>query len=474
MLKKIFSLFLLLVLVKLPVISQEIKDVEVTIYNQDLGVVKEKRELNLKKGIQEIRISDVAALIDPTSVHFKSVSYPNECSILEQNFEYDLISQQKLLEKYLGKEIEIRDYLQEKEGTKEIIRKGMLLSAGDGMVVKIDDKIFLNPPGIVILPDLPEGLIIKPTLSWLISNNKEGKHLTEISYLTSGINWLSDYVLVVDKLDKNIDLTGWVTLDNRSGATYKDAKLKLIAGDVHRITQPGVMRKGDVKKAMMASESREEQFVEKEFFEYHLYTLQRRTTVKDREKKQIEFVGSANIPVNKLFIYDGAKFNWKQPQSYADDLYGERCNKKVWVILDFKNSKENNLGIPLPKGKMRVYKKDDEESLQFIGEDLIDHTPKDENIKIYLGNAFDIVGERKLVDRKVTERSTTITTEIKIKNRKKEDIEVIVVENQCWSNWKITETPHKYEEKGAQTVEFKVKVAKDSEETITYTSRCWW
>lgn len=470
---KIIVLFLFVLICSVSLMSQEIKDVEITIYNHDLGVVKEKREMTLKKGLQEIRISDVAALIDPASVHFKSLSFPQDTFVLEQNFEYDLISQEKLLQKYIGREIEIREYLQEKEGTREVIKKGVLLSTRGGIVVKIDDKIFLNPQGTIVLPDIPEGLITKPTLTWLLQSNKEGKHLTEISYMTSGINWLSDYVLVVDKKDENIDLTGWVTIDNRSGAKYSNAKLKLIAGDVHRI-QPSVPMYMAKKKAEIMAAPAVEQFVEKEFFEYHLYTLQRRTTIKDNEKKQIEFVTSQGIPAKKLFIYDGARFSFRAPVSYSDYYYGDQCNKKVWVMMEFKNSKENNLGIPLPKGKMRVYKKDDEECLQFIGEDHIDHTPKDEIVRIYLGNAFDVVGERKLLDKKVYERSQEITTEIKIKNRKKEGIEIVVVEHQCGANWKITKSSHKFEKRDVDTIEFKINIPKESEEVITYTAKCWW
>lgn len=460
----------------LSLIFSQQREIELTIYNQNFALVKEKRELELKKGTHILKILDIPAQIEPTSLHFKSITAPKECFILEQNFEYDLISQHKLLEKYIDKEIWIKEYIQEKDTTKEVIRKGILLSIQDGKVIKIDNKIYINPEGTIILPELPEGLITKPTLSWVISNNKEGKHLVEISYITNEINWSSDYVLVLDKQDRYLDLTGWITIDNRSGATYKDAKLKLIAGDVHKIEEYKVARRGPLSLGaeVYPQMAAEPQFKEQEFFEYHIYTLQRRTTIKDNEKKQIEFINSSNIQAKKLFIYDGARFSWYRSVSVADDLYGDKCNKKVWVILEFKNSKENNLGVALPKGKIRVYKKDEEEALQFIGEDKIDHTPKDETIKIYLGNAFDIVGERKLLDKKTSSDWQELEIEIKIKNRKKEKIEVIVVEHHYAANWKILKATHKWTKRDVDTIEFILPVEKEKEEVLTYSVKYWW
>ncbi len=452
---------------------QNIKDLELIVYNQDVGLVKEKREVELKKGIQEIRIVDVASQIEPTSVHFKSLTDVKGCIVLEQNFEYDLLSQQKLLEKYIDKEIEIKEYIEENSKQIEKTKKGILLSIHDGKVVKIGDKIYLNPQGTIVLPEIPEGLITKPTLSWLVSSNKEEKHLIEISYLTNGINWTADYVLVVDKEDKSLDLAGWVTIDNRSGRSYKEAKLKLIAGDINRIKPEYGVRRDLLYKTTIAP-VQEQQFQEKEFFEYHIYNLQRRTTIKDNEKKQIEFIQAYNISTKKLYIYDGAKFNWLADVSTTDDLYGERCNKKVWVMLEFKNSKENNLGIPLPKGKIRVYKKDADEMLQFIGEDRIDHTPKDEVVRIYLGNAFDIVGERILLDKKSGSDWTELKIKITIKNRKKENIEIKIVEHHFATNWKILESSHEYLKKSFDTVEFLVPVQAEKEKSVEYKVRYWW
>ncbi|MFA5779429.1 MAG: DUF4139 domain-containing protein [Elusimicrobiota bacterium] len=466
------SFIVLFLFISSALISQE---VDLTVYNQNLGLVKDRREIKIDKGVQKIEFTDVAAQIDPTSVHFKSLSYPNKCSVLEQNFEYDLISREKLLQKYIGKEIELERRFG-KDGEKKEIIKGTLLSTSGGLTVKSGDKVLINPSGEISLSKLPEGLILKPTLSWFLENEVSGEHKIEVDYLTNGINWNADYVIVSDKDDKNLDLTGWVTIDNKSGATYKDAKLKLIAGDIHRASPPGVMR-NDMMYVTKEMRAPQPQFEEKAFFEYHLYTLQRRTNVRDNETKQIEFVSGTNVPVKKLYIYDGAaqKFYGYNQWSRADRNYGVQSNKKVYVMLDFKNSKENNLGIPLPKGKMRVYKEDSDKSLEFIGEDFIEHTPKDENVRIYLGDAFDIVGERVQTDFKNGDDFADESFKITVRNHKEEPIEVRVVEKLYrWSNWKIAQKSQDYEKKDARTIEYKLKVPKDSENIITYTVHYWW
>ncbi|MEO0101626.1 MAG: DUF4139 domain-containing protein [candidate division WOR-3 bacterium] len=449
-------------------------EVQLTVYNQNLGLVREERKINLRAGIQEVKFTDVAANIDATSVHFQSLTAPNEAVVLEQNFEYDLISRDKLLEKYIDKEIEILRRFGV-SGEKSEVLKGKLLSTKGGLTVKVGDQIYLNPSGEIILSKLPEGLVTKPTLSWLIDCTKSGEHKVEVSYLTSGINWNADYVVVSDKDDKSISLNGWVTIENKSGATYQDAKLKLIAGDIHRVSPPSAVREYDLyaeRKALAAP-----QFEEKPFFEYHMYTLQRKTTIRDNETKQIEFASASHVPVKKLFIYDGARmpFYGYSEYSRADQRYGTQSQKKVYVMLEFKNTKENNLGIPLPKGKMRVYKEDTDKSLQFIGEDWIDHTPKDEIVRIYLGDAFDLVGERVQTDFKMGGDWVLESYKITIRNHKEEPVTVRVVEHLYrWSNWKIVEKSQDYEKKDSRTIEFNLPVPKNGEGVITYTVRYWW
>lgn len=450
-------------------------EVELTVYNQNLGLVKEQRTITLKKGINEVNFVDVASQIDATSVHFKSITAPNEVTVLEQNFEYDLISHDKLLQKYIDKEITlVRRF--GISGEKVETLKGILLSTRGGITLKVGDNIYLNPSGEIILTKLPEGFVTKPTLSWLINTERAGEHKVEVGYLTNGINWNADYVIVADKDDKKVDLNGWVTINNQSGATYKDAKLKLIAGDIHRVKPPSAVTEYDRYLAAEAKAALP-QFEEKPFFEYHLYTLKRSATIRDNETKQIEFAQANQVPVKKLFIYDGAKSQFYGYSEYlrADQRYGAQSKKEVYVMLEFKNSKDNNLGIPLPKGRMRVYKEDTDKTLQFIGEDWIEHTPKDEPVRIYLGNAFDIVGERMQTDFKRGDDWVTESYKITLRNHKEEPVEIKVIEHLYrWSNWRITEKSQDYEKRDARTIEFTVAVPANGEKTVNYTVRYWW
>jgi hypothetical protein len=433
--------------------------VAVTIYNQDLGLVKDVRELEFQKGKSVIKFTDVASQIDPTSVHFKPVDVADKVAILEQNYQYDLVSSSKILEKYIDKEIEI---FTKGGGTSEQEKsyKGILLSYSDENLTLKEPEgairiVRLNEVRDMYFPSLPEGLITKPTLVWLLDSQISGKKKAEVSYLTSGINWHAEYVAVVDQLDQNLELSGWVSLDNRSGATYEEAKVKLIAGEVHRVREeipPPRLGKGEVMEMATGAP----QFEEKPFFEYHLYTLLRPATIKDNEIKQVSLFPTTNVKVKKIFTYDGAK----------DD-------KNVKVELEFKNSEADGLGMPLPKGKIRVYKADVDKSLEFVGEDKIDHAPKDEKVRVFLGNAFDIVGERKRTDfKQISKDVTEESYEIKLRNHKEEAVEVVVVEHlYSYTTWEITESNFKYEKKDAGTIEFKIPLQKDEEKIINYTVR---
>ncbi|MFH2068641.1 MAG: DUF4139 domain-containing protein [Candidatus Omnitrophota bacterium] len=445
--------------------EMERKEVGLTIYNQNFALVRDLRFLNLKEGMNQVRFSDIASQIDATSVHFKSLTAPAECSILEQNFEYDLVNADKLLRKYIDNEIKILTQ-------DSSFYQGFLSSYDSNQLVLVKDKekgpvFMVNRENIRNLefPQLPEGLITKPTLVWSLANAKSGRHLVELGYLTNGMTWRADYVASVAKDDKNISLNAWVTINNNSGAGYENAGLKLIAGDVHRVTeQPAVQR--DVILRAEKSMAAAAQFEEKSFFEYHLYTLQRKTDLKNNQTKQIALFAAPRVPVEKIYTYDGALYRWYYYDSWKDQPY----NKKVEVKLDFKNSEKNGLGIPLPKGKIKVYKADSDDTLQFIGEDQIDHTPKDEKISLFLGNAFDVVGERKITNHKmVTANLYWDTYEITLRNHKKEPIAVKVVEHQ-WGDWNIIQSSHKYEKKDAFTLEFNLPVEKDGESTITYTA----
>jgi len=451
---------------------------EVTVYNSNLGLIKETRPFTLKNGVNSVQVVDVAAQIDPTSVHFKSLTAPDAVSVLEQDFRYDLISQEKILSRYIGKEIELQRY--GRDGDKKEIIKGTLLSSAGGRIMKVGDKLVLNPQGEAILPELPEGLLTKPTLMWLLNSKKAGEHQGEISYLTAGMSWNADYVLVIDKDDAKADLNAWVTVSNNSGATYKDAKLKLVAGDMHRAPVAAVRgRMNYAAKAMMLDEA-SGGMSEKSFFEYHMYSLGRLTTLAENSSKQVEMASAAGVPVRKLFTYDGVEgiqWNYFGDSGYWDPNYGVSSGKKVAVHFEFDNKKAEGLGIPLPKGRVRVYKKDDDGSLQLAGEDAIDHTPKDEKVRVKMGESFDLVGERKRTNFSSDNNKHRFeeTFEIKIRNHKDSDAAVMVVEHLYrWTNWKIVDSSAKWVKKDAQTIEFPVTVKKDGETVVTYTVKYSW
>ena len=461
----------------LAVPEKQEEGIALTIYNQNFGVVREKRNVDVKEKTGTIRFDDVASQIDGTSVQFKSITDP-QATVLEQNYEFDLVSADKLLEKYIDKQIAVLT----KDGSRY---SGSLLSFDANQLVIRQEG---EKSGIVMVQRgdnvkdiqfgaLPEGLITKPTLVWKLTTEKVGQQLIEVAYQTAGINWQADYNAILNPNDTKLDLGGWVTINNQSGATYKDAKLKLIAGDVRRVQAPQMFTMGGAMRKMAVAD--EAGFAEKSFFEYHLYTLGRSATVAQNQTKQIELLKAADVPVKKVFLYDGAP----QYRFYGglnnDANYGsEEGNKKVNVVVEVKNSKENNLGMALPKGKMRLYKRDEADgSLEFIGEDEIDHTPKDETVKLHIGDAFDIVGERKRTDYKIDVSRHIITEsfEIRVRNHKTEPVEVLVKETLYrWNNWEITESNQKWTKYDANTIHFPVKVDKDGEQVITYTVRYTW
>ncbi len=440
------------------------KELYITIYNNNLGLVKDIREISLAKGISELQFMDVAERINPTTVHIKSLVDPNSLSVLEQNYEYDLLNPTKLLDKYVGQQVKLIDknyYTGE-----EKIYDATLLSNNEGTIYKIGDEIHINPSGRVILPKIPENLIAKPTLVWMLNNTLKGKQKVEASYLTDGIGWKADYVATLNKDDTKADLTGWVTIDNKSGTAYKDATIQLIAGDVNRVEEPMV----GVDRLYKAGTAREAElgFEEKAFFEYHIYTLGRKSTIKENQTKQISLLEASDIPIKKNLIFYGAEY-------YYRNSYGEPIsNQKVGVYIDIDNKKENNLGMPLPKGIVRVYKADDAGRLQFVGEDQIDHTPKDEKIKIKMGEAFDVVGTRTQTDWKKIARNVYETAwEISIRNHKEEDAEVQIIEP-IPGDWTVLSSSHPYEKIEAHTLKYTVKVPKDGEEKISYRVRMTW
>jgi len=434
------------------------REVMVTIYNGNLGLVKDLREARLPAGVHEVQFMDVAALIDPTTVHLKSLTDALGLKILEQNYEYDLLTSQKLMEKYVGRKVR----LYQGDGT---FHEATLLST-NGPVFEINGQIHMGHYGRLVLPSLPENLVAKPTLVWLLRNQTARPQRVEASYLTGGITWKADYVMVLNAADTLSDLTGWVTIDNKSGATYGNAALKLVAGDVNRAPDPrreARLLEMAAKAQSAADASRD--FKSEGFFEYHLYTLDGRTTIKDNQTKQLSLLAASEVPIAKHLIYYGAQDYYRTP-------YGVPVsNQKVGVYLDVKNSKENRLGVPLPKGKIRVYKADGSGSQQFIGEDWIDHTPKDERVKIKMGNAFDVVGERTQKDfRKLGSNLYEVEWEISLRNHKSAGQTVTVIEP-VPGDWQVLTSSHQYEKIQAHTLKYQIPVPKDGAAKLVYRVR---
>ena len=436
--------------------------VAITIYNVNLGLVKDQRQIKLQKGEGEVRFMDVASQIIPASVHIKSIIDSGSLLVLEQNYEYDLLNPQKLLDKYVGKDVKL--YYKNPYTEREEIVTATLLSNNGGPIFKIGNDITFGHPGRIIFPGVPENLISKPTLVWLLDNSLTSAQKVEASYLTNGINWRADYVLTLNEKDDRADLSGWVTIDNKSGATYTNARLKLVAGDVNRVRDEYEYRDKMLRVAEAAAKAAP-QFQEEEFFEYHIYTLQRPSTIKDNQTKQISLIAAGDIPVKKELVYYGAKY-------YYYSQYGEAVsNQKVGVFVEIENKKEHNLGIPLPKGTVRVYKHDSEGSLQFVGEDRIDHTPKDEKVRVKLGDAFDVVGSRKQTDwKKIASDTYEAAFELSLRNHKKEDVTVKVIEP-IPGDWTILNSSHEYTKTEAFTAEFVIPVPKDKEVKLTYRVR---
>jgi hypothetical protein len=434
--------------------------VALTVYNVNLGLVKDIREIKLGTGISQLRFMDVASQIIPTSVYIRSLKDPESLGILEQNYEYDLLNPQKLLDKFVGQKVKL--YSKNQYTEREEIVEATLLSNNGGPVFQIGDEITYGYPGRIIFPRIPEDLISKPTLVWQLENTLASDQEVEASYLTNGMNWMADYVVTLNEKDDMANLLGWVTIDNRSGTSYKNARLKLVAGDVNRVRDENVYEE---KMVYSARAMAKEQFKEDSFFEYHIYTLQRSSTIKNNQTKQINLVTADSIPVRKELLYYGAGY-------YYRNRYGEKIsNQKVGVFVEIENKKGNNLGMPLPKGTVRVYKHDKEESLQFVGEDSIDHTPKDEKVRIKLGDAFDIVGSRIQTSwKKIAYDTYEAGFEVSLRNHKEEDVVVRVIEP-IPGDWKILETSHKYIKTEAFTAEFNIPVPKDMEVKLKYRVR---
>jgi len=447
--------------------SRDRQSVNITVYNSNLGLVRETRHLALPTGRIALRFADVTAQIRPETVHLASLTAPASLRILEQNYQYDLLNPAKLLDKFVGREITLvlRRYQNNTESFEPV--QATLLSNNGGQVWRINGQIVINPTNIaeIRFPDLPKNLVATPTLIWDVDNRETAAQNVEASYLTAGMNWRADYVLLVNADDTRGDLQGWVTLTNGSGASFEDARLQLVAGDVNRVSEQRNYQLADaMARKEVASES---QFQEQGFFEYHLYTLQRPTTIVNNETKQVSLLEAAGFDVKKEFVVNGQRYYYT---GYNNP--GAAIKEKVGVYIQFRNSQLNKLGMPLPAGTIRLYKKDDKGGQQFIGEDRIDHTPKDEDVRVKVGDAFDIVAERKQTDFKVLASGHLyeFAYEIKIRNHKQGPVTVIVNEP-IGGDWEMVASTFEAKKTAAFAAQFNVPVAKDGEATLSYRVR---
>lgn len=432
--------------------SIEKEGTELTVYNQNLALVKEIRKISLEQGLNLVNYEDIASSIIADSVLFTNLSDP-EAFVVEQNYGYDLVSTEKILERYLGNIITV----QAADGN---VFTGRLLSHSKGAVVleKEGRIISINETVRLEFPELPQGLLTKPSLIWKLYASQAGAHLTETSYLTRNISWEASYVATVTSDDSEAELTGWVTIDNKSGTAYPNASLKLVAGELHTAAKDDIYR----YEYAYATPS-PTQFTEEALFEYYMYSLERKTDVMNNETKQISLLKASEVPLEKEFVFE-------ETHSYylSSDTHG-----RVKTMLSFDNSQQNNLGMPLPEGIVRVYKEDSEGKLQFIGEDSIRHTPRNEKVRLFLGYAFDIVADKRTVsDESIGERCRRLSYEVSIRNHKDEDITVTAVEK-SWGDVSLDRASHDYRERDAYTFEFFVPVKANSESNLSYTlTRC--
>ncbi len=479
-------------------------DPALTIYNRDFAVVRETIPLDLQPGLNQVRFSETTAHLEPDSVILRDPAGRQPLRIVEQNFRGDPVSQGLLLSLYEGKTIDFRDpagaivpgkivrsgyvphyQAMSRYGQQYAQRQWQMASVGPGPgepIVEVEGKLRFGLPGQPIFPELTDDTILQPTLHWLIETDRAGQLDAELAYVTGGMSWEADYNVVSPEKGDTLDLIGWVTIDNQSGRTFRDARLKLMAGDVHKI-RPTEEPYGVLSEARDYSYAMAPPVTEKAFDEYHLYTLSRRTTVRDRETKQVEFVRAAGVRSEPFYMYDGAKIDAPRyrgwgPENYRSEVsYGTECNPKVWAMREFRNSEDNRLGIPLPRGRLRFYRQADDGQLEFIGEDLIDHTPRDETVRVYTGNAFDLVGERRQTNFTLdtSRRMLDESFEIKVRNHKTEPVEVRVVEHLYrWSTWEITAKSQDFVKTDSRTIEFRVTLAPDAEAKITYNAHYTW
>ncbi|MBI3488204.1 MAG: DUF4139 domain-containing protein [Acidobacteria bacterium] len=451
------------------------KGLAVTIYNDNLALVKDTREVRLPKGEARLAFQEVSAQIRPETALLRSLTAPKDFWVAEQNFDFDLLTPQKLLEKYVGEKVTVVRSVPNAEGagSREIREEATVLATNNGTVLQFADRIETSIPGRLVFPKVPGNLRARPTLVISLNSGAEKAQQLELSYLTGGLSWRADYVANLSPDEKALDLSGWVTLTNQSGAAYPNATLQLVAGDVNRARDRRTETVAYMAAGAMAKAAPAPKMAEESLFEYHLYTLDRPTTLAVNQTKQVALLSAGSVPVRKEYLLQGQGY-------YYSGSYGDLGEKqKVGVFVEFDNKESSRLGMPLPKGIIRVYKRDSEGRAQFVGEDNVDHTPKNELVRLKLGEAFDVTAKRKQTDYKSLGRQGKYgyvhesAFEVELKNAKKEPVTVNLLEPMP-GDWEMLQSTHPHTKEAAGTARFKVTVPAEGSATLSYRVRVKW
>jgi hypothetical protein len=467
-----------------------------TVYNQNFAVVRESVALDLAQGTNTVAFDRATLQVEPDSVVLRDPTGKTDLRILEQSYRAETASQGLLLSLHEGKEIDF--LVRDPAGGERIVRGKVIRSnyppaflhyatnnvtMQSSVIIEVDGKLRFSLPGEPLFPALADDTVLRPTLSWLLHSDRKAKLDAELGYITGGLSWQSAYNLVSPEKGDTLDIVGWITIDNRSGKTFDDAKVKLMAGDVNKVeplvAQVRVRRGYD---AFVAGAAAPAEVTQKAFDEFHLYSLPREVTLRNGETKQVEFLRATGVKAKTIYVYNGADLaqfsGWNDEAVRDNREYGTRSNPKVAVYREFKNTKENGLGLPLPKGRTRFYRQDDaDKGIEFTGENTIDHTAEGETVRIYTGDSFDLVGERKRTDYVLSNRNDELEEafEIRVRNRKKEPVEIRVTEKLYrWVNWQIVEKSDDFEKVDSRNIEFRVTLAPDEEKVITYRVRYDW
>jgi len=435
-------------------------DLAVTVYNSDIALVRDVRSIDIARGTAELHFMDIAATVNPATVHFRSLSEPSRVGVVEQNYEYDLLEPDKLLRKYVGRTVTL---VRRQSDGREVEIPAQLISYNNAPVWKINGEIVTGLGADHIrFPELPGNLYSRPTLIWTLDNTGAARHRVEASYLAGQLAWNADYVLTVARDDKAGDLDGWVTVRNGSGTSFKNASLQFVAGDLNRVRQEMMKTADSIRPAAMAERTMQQE----SFSDYHLYTLGRKTTVNNNETKQVSMLNATAFPVQKRYVVEGQQFYYRNAQHPGSPL-----KDVVQVYYQMKNETKSGLGQPMPAGTVRVYQADSRGGLQFVGEDRINHTPKDETINLKIGNAFDVVCERKQTDfQRVGSNVYEFEYEVTLRNHKTTAVSVEVNEP-IGGSWRMLQASHQWTKTDAWAAQFKVPVAADGTAVVKYRVR---